>query len=57
MHQPFQPGLPAPDRHLQRVQLVEQGTHTELLALGGLYVELYQRQFQGQEPAVAWLSP
>ncbi len=25
--------------------IVEEGTHTELLAHGGLYLELYQRQF------------
>jgi len=42
---------------LDHGRLVEHGTHTELLALGGLYAELYQRQFQAQEPAVAQLSP
>ena len=30
---------------LQDGALVEQGTHAELLARGGLYLELYQRQF------------
>jgi ABC-type multidrug transport system fused ATPase/permease subunit len=39
-----------------RGRLVEQGTYPELLAAGGLYAELYQRQFQPQEPAVAQLS-
>jgi len=29
-------------------QLVDQGTHTELLARGGLYAELYHRQFRTQ---------
>jgi ATP-binding cassette subfamily B protein len=30
-------------------QIVEQGTHAELMALGGLYTELYQTQFTGSE--------
>jgi ABC-type transport system involved in Fe-S cluster assembly fused permease/ATPase subunit len=41
---------------LDHGRLVEQGTHTELLAVGRLYAQLYQRQFQAQEPAVAQLS-
>jgi ATP-binding cassette subfamily B protein len=41
---------------LDHGRLVEQGTHIQLLAVGGLYAELYQRQFQAQEPAVAQLS-
>lgn len=41
---------------LDHGRLVEQGTHTELLAVGGLYAQLYERQFQAQEPAVAQLS-
>jgi ATP-binding cassette subfamily B protein len=32
---------------LERGRLVESGTHTELLAAGGLYAELYQQQFAG----------
>jgi ABC-type multidrug transport system fused ATPase/permease subunit len=32
-------------------RLVERGSHLELLARGGLYAELYERQFQAQEPA------
>lgn len=31
---------------LEKGQLVEQGTHTELLAKGGLYANLYETQFQ-----------
>jgi ABC-type multidrug transport system fused ATPase/permease subunit len=41
---------------LDRGRLVEQGNHAELLAFGGPYAQLYQRQFQPQEPAVAQLS-
>jgi ATP-binding cassette subfamily B protein len=32
---------------LDRGKVVEQGTHAELLRLGGLYARLYQQQFQG----------
>jgi ATP-binding cassette, subfamily B, bacterial len=32
---------------LERGRLVEQGTHAELLARGGLYADLYQQQFAG----------
>jgi len=33
-------------------QLVEQGTHAELLAEGGLYADLYNTQFRGSELSV-----
>jgi ATP-binding cassette subfamily B protein len=32
---------------LDRGQIVEQGSHDDLLAAGGLYSELYQQQFRG----------
>ena len=40
---------------LERGRLVERGTHTELLSLGGLYASLYEKQFRRatQEPASA----
>jgi len=38
---------------LNRGRMVEEGTHRELLALGGLYARLYQRQFRGEEEAAA----
>ena len=34
-------------------QIVEHGTHDELLAEGGLYTELYHTQFASQEAHVA----
>lgn len=33
---------------LDRGELVEQGTHSELLTQGGLYAELYETQFKGE---------
>ena len=30
---------------MERGQIVEQGTHDELLARGGVYADLYQSQF------------
>ena len=38
---------------LDRGRIVEQGSHDELLALGGLYARLYQRQFREGEGALA----
>ena len=37
---------------LDRGEIVERGTHAELLALGGLYHELYQTQFNRQQPTI-----
>jgi len=34
---------------LDRGRIVEEGTHSELLELGGLYARLYQRQFRGDD--------
>jgi subfamily B ATP-binding cassette protein MsbA len=36
---------------LDRGRIMEEGTHAELLALGGLYARLYQRQFRDDERA------
>jgi ATP-binding cassette subfamily B protein len=40
---------------LDKGHLVEQGTHAELLARGGLYAHLYETQFRTQPAAVAGL--
>ena len=32
---------------MDRAQIVERGTHDELLATGGLYSQLYETQFRG----------
>ena len=34
---------------VDRGRIVEEGTHGELLELGGLYARLYQRQFREEE--------
>ena len=34
---------------MEKGQLVEQGTHEELLARGGLYTDLYETQFKQTE--------
>jgi ATP-binding cassette, subfamily B, bacterial MsbA len=38
---------------LDRGRIVEEGSHAELLELGGLYARLYQRQFRDTEPLVS----
>ncbi|MBA3522241.1 MAG: ATP-binding cassette domain-containing protein [Gemmatimonadales bacterium] len=38
---------------IDRGRIVEEGTHTELLSLGGLYTRLYERQFRDDEPVAA----
>jgi subfamily B ATP-binding cassette protein MsbA len=38
---------------VDRGRIVEEGTHAELLARGGLYARLYQRQFRDNEPSLA----
>ena len=41
---------------VDRGQIVEEGTHAELLARRGLYARLYQRQFREDEPAMVGSS-
>jgi subfamily B ATP-binding cassette protein MsbA len=38
---------------LEHGRIVEEGSHGELLALGGLYARLYQRQFRDEVPSLA----
>jgi ATP-binding cassette subfamily B protein len=42
---------------LNRGRIVEQGTHNELLALHGLYAELYETQFREQAAGVPPVQP
>jgi hypothetical protein len=37
---------------MDRGEIVEHGTHQELLSLGGLYARLYQAQFGGESKKV-----
>jgi ATP-binding cassette subfamily B protein len=38
---------------LDQGQIVERGTHNELLAQDGLYREIYELQLHGQEVSIA----
>lgn len=38
---------------MDRGRIVERGTHTELLSLGGLYAHLYETQFSAQREGMA----
>jgi len=38
---------------MRRGQVVEEGTHAQLLRQGGLYAELYERQFADDEADTA----
>jgi ATP-binding cassette, subfamily B, bacterial len=42
---------------LDHGRLVDAGTHTELLARGGLYADLYRRQFRTQSAATVGADP
>jgi subfamily B ATP-binding cassette protein MsbA len=38
---------------VDRGRIVEEGSHAELLAAGGLYARLYQRQFRDDVPELS----
>ncbi len=38
---------------LDKGRIIETGTHTELLAMGGLYARLYETQFRAELPPAA----
>ena len=38
---------------MEEGRIVEQGTHTDLLARAGTYAQLYNTQFSRQEAAIA----
>ena len=40
-------------RHAQFAEIIERGTHTELLARQGFYYNLYMSQFRYQEEQVS----
>src|SRR5208283_540843 len=42
---------------LENGQIVERGKHEELLTRGGIYKQLYNLQFQNQEPSVMIQAP
>ena len=39
---------PRNDENMDRGRIVEKGTHDELIAMGGLYSQLYETQFRGE---------
>jgi len=39
---------PRNDENMDWGRIVEKGTHDELIAMGGLYSQLYETQFRGE---------